>query len=106
MQTMKLSNDTHQDENPASGPDWRILLMQLVDAARKHGESDLAACRRLQPRLVKAAVIRVSWTPNYILGVLHGNKGMQPSPVFTDAVEALRSKPPSDTPNLTGLATS
>lgn len=88
------TTDTTWLEKAVSEDNWREQLEQLIDKHRLPTDSgDLAACKRLAPKLRAVASVKVSWTPNYILGVLHRNKGMSaPSPIFTDAVNAVIRK--------------
>lgn len=87
------TTDTTWLEKAVSEDNWREQLQLLVDQHRGPNDSEWAACQKLAPKLRAAASAKVSWTPNYILGVLHRNKGMSaPSPIFTDSVNALIRK--------------
>ncbi|MBX3004539.1 MAG: hypothetical protein KF821_01780 [Anaerolineales bacterium] len=91
MNNPSPTTDTTWLEKATSEDNWREQLDLLV-GQHKHPEDvgNLAACKRLAPKLRAVAGGRVSWTPNYILGVLHRNKGMSaPSPIFTNALAAL-----------------
>ena len=91
MENSSVTNAPPSPNNDPCEAQWRETLTSLIEHSRgRFDRGDFAACKRLTPQLIAAAGVKVSWTPNYVLGVLHSN--MLPSPVFTEAVERLAKR--------------
>lgn len=70
-------------------PLWREQLKRLVEQQRGKLDSEWKVCKRLAPKLSVVGKMKRPWSPNYLLGLLHGSIDGTPSPIFRDAVESM-----------------